>query len=254
MKTCPDCSSENPDIASICMHCGATLDTEIQVCPVCHTRNPLNAEQCVYCGHRFLQPENPTDRTFSQWRFIKKVGKYIYVECDNCHKGFKVNQVRCIEHDNGYRVTPPEECPYCDTVSNVIYYAGVEPILQNSIRKEKREKRLRLFFKVRRILLVINILLLIGLIALGVRGWMRGDYGPYHTPMPTPTRTPRPKKPVISAMPVLDGTSRQQFAERLKKGDGSPVAVVMGAVLDFTKAARPFLRFTPGALMKTIPQ
>lgn len=241
MRTCPDCSSENPDIASICIHCGATLDTEIQVCPVCHTKNPLNAEQCIHCGHRFMQTENPADQTLSQWRFIKKVGKYIYVECDNCHKGFKVNQVRCIEHDNGYRVTPPEECPYCNTVSNVIYYAGVEPILQNSIRKEKREKRLRLFFKVRRILLVINILLLIGLIALGVRGWMRGDYGPYHTPMPTPTRTPRPKKPVISAMPVLDGTSRQQFAETMKKGKGLPVAVVMGAVLDFTRAAGPFL-------------
>ena len=233
MKTCPDCSSENPDIASICMHCGATLDTEIQVCPVCHTKNPLNAEQFVHCGHGFMQTENPGDQTLSQWRFIKKVGRYIYVECDNCHKGFKVNQVRCIEHDNGYKVTPPEECPYCDTVSNVIYYAGVEPILQNSIRKEKREKRLRLFFKVRRILLVINILLLIGLIALGVRGWMRGDYGPYHTPMPTPTRTPRPKKPVISAMPVFRLSDRVELAYKgLDTRDGLPVFIMEDAELE----------------------
>lgn len=241
MKTCPDCLSENPEIASICMHCGASLDSEIIACPVCMTRNPVNAERCVHCGFEFIPEENEKDRQLSQWRFIKKVGKYLYVECDNCHKGFKVNQVRCVEHENGYKVTPAEECPYCNTVSNVIYYAGVEPILQNSIRKEKREKRLRLFFKVRRILLVINILLLIGLIALGVRGWMRGDYGPYHTPMPTPTRTPRPKKPVISAMPVLDGTSRQKFAERLQIGEGSPVAVAMGAILDFNAVAKPLL-------------
>lgn len=238
MKTCPDCSSENPDIASICMHCGATLDTEIQVCPVCHTKNPLNAEQCVHCGHGFMQTENPGDQTLSQWRFIKKVGRYIYVECDNCHKGFKVNQVRCIEHDNGYKVTPPEECPYCDTVSNVIYYAGVEPILQNSIRKEKREKRLRLFFKVRRVLLVVNILILIGLIALGVRGWMRGDYGPYHTPMPTPTRTPRPKKPVISALLIGIETNIEGIAGRLPKDNALPVEVIKGAELDFRRAAK----------------
>ena len=230
MKNCPECSSENPDIASICMHCGATLDAEIQVCPVCHTKNPLNAEQCVHCGHGFIQTGSPDGQTLSQWRFIKKVGRYIYVECDNCHKGFKVNQVRCIEHENGYKVTPSEECPYCDIVSSVIYYAGVEPILQNSGRKEKREKRLRLFFKVRRVLLIFNILLLIAVIALGVRGWMRGDFGPYHTPMPTPTRTPRPKKPVISAMPIFRLAGRAELAcNGLDTGDGFTVELMTGA-------------------------
>jgi ribosomal protein L40E len=233
MKKCPECSSENPDIASICMHCGASLDVEIQVCPVCHTKNPLNAEQCVHCGHGFIQTGSPDGQTLSQWRFIKKVGRYIYVECDNCHKGFKVNQVRCIEHENGYKVTPAEECPYCDTVSSVIYYAGVEPILQNSVRKERREKRLKLFFKVRRVLVIFNILLLIAVIALGVRGWMRGDFGPYRTPMPTPTRTPRPKKPVISAMPVLKETGRVKLAyEGLDTGDGFAVVLMTGTGLD----------------------
>ncbi len=234
MKTCPECSSENPDIASICMHCGASLDSEIKVCPICFTKNPVNAEECVHCGHVFITEKNVEERPLSQWRFIKKVGRYIYAECDNCHKGFKVNQVRCVAYDNGYKINPAEECPYCDTVSNVIYYAGVEPILQNSIRKEKREKRLKLFFKVRRVLLVFNILLLIGLIALGVRGWMRGDFGPNRTPVPTPTHTPRPKKPVISAMPLLIEVKSSGFTGLLPKAKPVPVEVVQGTELDLS--------------------
>jgi predicted ATPase/class 3 adenylate cyclase len=47
MSPCPDCSSENPDIARFCMQCGAALAA---ACPSCGATGPPGARFCMECG------------------------------------------------------------------------------------------------------------------------------------------------------------------------------------------------------------
>jgi len=63
---------------------------------------------------------------------------------------------------------------------------------------------------------------------------MRGDFGPNRTPVPTPTHTPRPKKPVISAMPLLIEVKSSGFTGLLPKAKPVPVEVVQGTELDLS--------------------
>ena len=52
---CPFCSTENPDGAAFCKHCGMPMSGLVD-CPVCGAKTPADGEFCVSCGARFPHP------------------------------------------------------------------------------------------------------------------------------------------------------------------------------------------------------
>ncbi len=202
MKKCPICSEENPDIAKFCFICGNPFDTGTIKCPNCSTEIPRDSLQCKQCGQVFTRVEKSHNEQLGQWRYIYKLGKYLYVSCDNCLKSFKIERDRCVEKDDGYTINPPEKCPACGIPSDIIYFAGTEPMFSNAMRKAEQEQRAAILRKgkLNRVVLILNVIFLIVVACLGFRGWVRGDFKPKPTPTLIPTRTPRPtptQRPLI---------------------------------------------------------
>jgi ABC-type oligopeptide transport system substrate-binding subunit/class 3 adenylate cyclase len=50
---CPDCNTENPEVARFCLKCGAAL---VLVCPQCQTELPTHAQFCFTCGAQLAAP------------------------------------------------------------------------------------------------------------------------------------------------------------------------------------------------------
>ncbi len=206
MKKCPECSTENIDAAKLCTLCGSNLNVAVNTCPFCEMDNPKGAVHCMHCGQAILHNGELTNKLFVEWRFVNEIGKYVYVVCDNCHKGFKVLRERCREIEDGYTLDPPDICPACDAIARKIYYAGTEPILRYSILKAEQERKAFSQRRLRKIILYINIMFLIIATILGIRGWIQGDFDPRPTATPFITSTPRPKPPERPQANVVDNS------------------------------------------------
>ena len=55
---CPFCSTENPDGAAFCKHCGMPMSGLVD-CPVCGAKTPADGEFCVSCGARIQNNKIP---------------------------------------------------------------------------------------------------------------------------------------------------------------------------------------------------
>lgn len=55
-KTCPNCGSQNRDVARFCQNCQTPLDFN---CPNCGTVNTGKARFCLHCGAALHTPSNP---------------------------------------------------------------------------------------------------------------------------------------------------------------------------------------------------
>ena len=57
MKYCPECSTDYPDAADICVKDGRALITRSRLCPHCANSVPLDAAECPHC-HGSLQAQS----------------------------------------------------------------------------------------------------------------------------------------------------------------------------------------------------
>lgn len=235
MKKCTICSEENPDIAKYCFICGNPFEIETIQCSNCSAENPKDAVQCFQCGQVFARVETSHNELLGQWRFTYKLGKYLYVSCDNCLKSFKIEYERCVEKDDGYTIDPPEKCPACGVVSDTIYYAGTEPMFSNAMRKAEQEQKAAILRKgkLNRVVLILNIIFLIVVACLGFRGWVRGDFKPKPTPTLIPTRTPRPTP---TRRPLIYRSTEETEKKEASLQNENDTGILNTSVIDYASA------------------
>jgi tetratricopeptide (TPR) repeat protein len=80
-EVCPNCRSDNPVTAKMCLRCGADLSALFDLCPECHAENRRDLEVCLGCGTdlRYLRAQIAVliTRRRERARELAQAGRYV---------------------------------------------------------------------------------------------------------------------------------------------------------------------------------